>query len=1354
MVEATNGHPWQFELFILYAEPDTEFVRGYLLNAIGIAEADPRLILPSKYTLGRPIFEQLARAVERSRFTVLVVSRAALADRWSDHGQILAVSLAASGEQRLIPLYLDDIDAQLTVRYLVPLKFYDRADWPDEAAKLRRLLDQPAPAPSVLVCPYPGLEPFSRHQANLFFGREDQVRTLVQELEAGNHRLCIIGPSGSGKSSLVQAGLLPKLERGSAVRSPWLVRSVRATAQPSARLAEALAIEHPTAISAAVSALLASAGRTRLVVFVDQLEELFTLAAPAERERCMAVVRELTADPRCAVVVALRADFFGALMECGLWDTFERGRFHVTPLRPEDLRRAIEEPAVRAGVYLDKALTQRLLTDTAAEPGALPLLQATMLELWDALEDRSRGGTNRYLTLADYEQLGDGAGTTIATALARRANAAMNHLTTAQRAIARRLLLSLVAFGDAMRHTRRPQRVATLRAAEDPEQFDHVVATLVARRLLTTDHDRDSAGRGEATLDLSHEALIAAWPELRSWVDTDRRDEQRKRALFAKVAEWRDHGDVKLLDAVELLDAERWLTTDGARAGIVPGLRELALRSRAELDAVRRQRDEAHRLLARSYQEHGRQLVIQGRPMRALPYLVAARRVDDGRGVREANTALRLLFAEAARSLPIAAVAHRDSIARAVFSADGRHVATASRDHTVVVWNPSTGEPLVTLDHPDAVLDAAFSPDGKLLVTAGADHLARVWDLGSGALSRAPLAHRDRVHVAMFSPDGSRILTASWDRAIRIWNAASGAPICPPIDQPANITGVQFYPDGHRFVVARKHRDACVHEAAAGGLICVLGHGEVVRSTELSRDGTRIVTASSDRTARVWDAASGAAIAEIAHDRPVSHATFAPDGRRILSICDDHARVWDAASGAPVSPVIRHAARVTAAGFSSDGTRIVTSWDRTAQIWDAASGAPWSVPFEHPREVLSAAFGPGDHHVITAGADDTARTWSAGARLSSYVPLAHARQWVTSVAFDAGGERIVTAGADCTARIWSVDTGHLVVPALAHDKRVIAASFSPDGAHVLSISSNIATVWDSTTGSRRLQLRHEASSSMTSAAFSPDGTRIVTAGNDHQVKIWDTASGDLLDELAHPRAVTFAAFSPDGARIASACADGRARIWHGGEAWCLPHDDTVSHAAFRRDGRHLVTASKDRTARIWDVATAVPCAPAIRHPEPVVRAVFSPDGSRVVTLSGHTARLWDATSGKPVLDPLEHRGRVHAASFSPDGALLAVAADGGHAWLWDLDSGKLLPPLFEHAARVNDVAFSADATRLATASGDSIARLWQLVFDGRSLAEWSADASRCPYELLDGILVERSLDRMSSTSIPAGDLRQ
>jgi WD40 repeat protein len=152
---------------------------------------------------------------------------------------------------------------------------------------------------------------------------------------------------------------------------------------------------------------------------------------------------------------------------------------------------------------------------------------------------------------------------------------------------------------------------------------------------------------------------------------------------------------------------------------------------------------------------------------------------------------------------------------------------------------------------------------------------------------------------------------------------------------------------------------------------------------------------------------------------------------------------------------------------------------------------------------------------------------------------------------------------------------------------------------------------------------------------------------------------------------------------------------------------------------------------------------------------FSPDGTRIVTVSGNTARLWDAASGKPVLDPLEHRGRVHAASFSGDGALLAVAVHDGSAWIWDLGSGKPLASPFIHAARVNDVAFSADGTRLATASGDSIVRLWTLTPEDRSLVEWSRLAGRCPYDLLDGILVERSfVDSMSDPSRPAGNMRR
>ncbi|HWO21217.1 MAG TPA: TIR domain-containing protein [Kofleriaceae bacterium] len=1350
MTEAEASATSDFDLFVLHARPDGGFVRGYLLPALGLAEDSPRVMLPSKYKLGRPVLMELERAIRTSRFTLLVVSRASRTDGWAEIGRLLAATLAESGEHRLIPLLLDDSPLELDIKYLVPLELQDRADWDAQAARLRRLLEQPIPAEVRIACPYPGVAPFQRHDSGRFFGRDRMIHDIVQRMEAGARRLCIIGPSGCGKSSLVQAGVLSWLERGGTRGDRFVARILRPGPEPMAQLARALSPREPSSRGdhghslRTLVAELVEPERPRLALFVDQLEELFTLEDSAARARFAEALHALADDPRCWILTAVRADFFGALMESELWPDFEHGRCEITPLRGRELRDAIAMPAQTQGVVLDTALVERLVADTAAEPGALPLLQATLVELWDALWHRARAsagaGAGRYLILEDYEQLGGDGRTGIAAALARRADAALASLPASRRDVARRVLLGLVSFGEGRTHTRRQQRLAALREREDPDELDATVAALIERRLVTAD-----TGPAGPTLDLSHEALITAWPMLRHWIEKYRADEERKRVLIAKVLEWnearrRGFEDAKLLDAVELLDAERYLAEGAASAGFIPGLAELVERSRAALEAIRRQRDEARHLLALSYQERGRQLLLQGRSMGALPYLLRARELAETIGPREISALLPMLFAEAARMLPLAAIAHADRIARLAFSPDGARLATASRDRTARIWDAATGAPRCPpLVHGDAVLDAAFDDGGRRLVTASADGKVRIWDAATGEELLPPIEHGDAAHLASFGAGDRLILTAAWDRTARLWDGDTGAPRSPPLVHGGKIAAARLSPDGRLLVIAGAHRAVRVWNAGTGELLLELVHADIVRTAAFSADGARIVTASADRTARLWDARTGQELLVITHDASVSRAELSPDGRHVLTTCGVAARVWDAVSGEPVSPPIEHEARIAGAAFGADGEHVITaSFDRTVRSSDMASGRPIALPFEHTREVLHVALDRGGQRIATATADGTARVWSVERERARSLSLAHARRWINGLAFDRGGARLATAGADGTVRLWQLAGGTAAGPVLRHDHPVHAAAWSPDGTRLVAVAGPQAVVWDPETGARLRILEHDQA--LSAAVLSPDGARLATACRDGTLRVWDARSAAREPRVvhAHPAPVTGAWFGPADAGLASACADGHARLWRDEhELLLLPHEDTVTHAAFSTDGRRIATASRDQTARVWDRATGAPCSPPIRHADEVRRVAFSPDGARLLTISGTTTRVWDAASGRPVIDSLEHRGRVHAARFSPDGALIATASEDGTAWLWDALAGKPVAPPLAHPERVNDLAFSPDGALIATASGDPIARVWRLEHDGRSLAAWSQLATLCPYALADDVLVER-----------------
>ncbi len=495
----------------------------------------------------------------------------------------------------------------------------------------------------------------------------------------------------------------------------------------------------------------------------------------------------------------------------------------------------------------------------------------------------------------------------------------------------------------------------------------------------------------------------------------------------------------------------------------------------------------------------------------------------------------------------------------------------------------------------------------------------------------------------------------------------------------------------------------------------ILASQATLWSAAFSPDGNHIVTASEDGTARIWDAATGEPIGAVlkGHKGDVFSAAFSPDGNRIVTASGDGtARIWDAATGEPIgAPLTGHEKEVNSAAFSRDGKRIVTaSMDGTARIWDAETGQP----IGEPLNVRGIANGL---------APDTRRR----------IIIDYA---VVSAAFSPDGKRIVTASDDNTARLWDAATGEAIgAPFIGHDERVLSAAFSPDGKRIVTASlDGTARIWDAETGQQvgaPLTTSEEAASrtndshnrgnisvnhGMLSAAFSPDGKRIVTASADKTARLWDAETGEQIGTplKGHDDAVNSAAFSPDGKRIVTSSRDGTVRLWNTDidRPISLPltgHEDAVNSAAFSSDGKQIVTASDDETARIWDAITGEPIGTPLRgHFLGVNSAAFSLDSKRVVTASeDETARIWDAVTDKPIGAPLiGHEGKVFSAAFSPDGKRIVTASGDGTARIWDAATGALIHLLAGHKGEVHSAVFSPDGKRIVTASADKTLRLW------------------------------------------------
>ncbi len=645
---------------------------------------------------------------------------------------------------------------------------------------------------------------------------------------------------------------------------------------------------------------------------------------------------------------------------------------------------------------------------------------------------------------------------------------------------------------------------------------------------------------------------------------------------------------------------------------------------------------------------------------------------------------------------------HGNFIYSAVFSPDGQKILTACEDGTAKLWNLD-GKPLNgKIKHEARIMSAMFSPDGQKILTASWDKTAKLWALEGRFLKE--FKHNGPVTSGAFSSDGRLILTASRDGTAKLWNL-EGEPLA-DFKHDSAVSSAVFSAYGSQILTASWDKTAKLWDLA-GKLMTVLRHDGAVESAMFSPDGKHILTASWDKTAKLWDLA-GKQLTVLRHDGAVESAVFSNDGTRILTASrDKSAKMWDL-QGNPLV-ILEHAEAVSSAVFSEDGQWILTaSKDGTTKLWNL-EGKLWASLIKHGGEISTASFSPDGSQIITTSFDGTARVWELKSNL--LVDLKH-KEAVTSVSFSPDGRRILTASRDHTARVWDIK-GNLLSDLNQHTGVVYSAVFSPDGSRIITASNDgTAKLWDSQ-GNFLLNLQHNGP--VSSAVFSPKkGDNILTASLDQSAKLWDL-QGNLINRFATPDiALSSASFSPNGNWILTASVGSTVKIWNkqGKELAELEHNGAVSSAVFSPVSLKILTASNDGTAKVWDIQGKL-LANLDKHKGVVSSAVFSPDGRLILTASyDGTSRVWDL-EGKPRVE-LKHDRAVLSAVFSADGRRIVTASEDGTARLWNL-SGELHATLNKHKGVVISAVFSPDGRRILTASEDGTAKVW---FTPEAIFEW------------------------------------
>jgi WD40 repeat protein/energy-coupling factor transporter ATP-binding protein EcfA2 len=1218
--------------------------------------------------------------------------------------------------------------------------------------------------------PFPGLRPFRESETHLFFGRNAQVDELLTEL-ARSRFVAVMGASGSGKSSLVTAGLLPALHGGLSkeLGAAWRIASFRPGGNPIRNLATALAAPNVLGVEGSDpstnsdhleatlrrSALgLADAARReqgtrdgRVLVVVDQFEELFRFQGatndvrPSDRSDFVQLLIEAArdGDAHVDVIITMRSDYLGDCAQFEqLPETINDGLYLVPRLTRSQMREAITGPVAVGGGTIAPRLVQRILNDARSDPDVLPVVQHALMRTWDLWA--AEGATKSPIDLVHYE-----AGGGLEEALARHADEALHELSDDRgRRIAELTFKRLTELDVDGREGRRPSPLVEIAAVAGAtvDEVNDVIGRFAqqGRSFLNVSND--------GVVDISHESLIRQWPRLRNWVRAEARSRDIYRRLTNAAERW-GRGEAALLRDPDLQIATNWwaetlpnqVWADRYDPGFEPAVayldrsRRAATRRRLSIAAgalglgvlavvfglltLRANRSE-RLAVARQLSAVSVELGPEQRTQSILTALQALRTTEgDGFRLPEAEEALRGAMGDPLGvRLPdaLGQQGHTEEITSLSLSPDGRWLATGSLDDTALLWDlqSPTQDPTPLQGHQDDVVVVAFDPTGKWLATADSAGGALLWDMQDREAGPVSLpGHHGRVMALAFSPDGNWVATGGEDSTVWLSDHS-----------------------------ARSEEDLRLE---TDGFVITLA---------FSPDGSRLAAGNGDDLARVWDMGeTGSSPKELGHDGDVSALAFSPDSQSLATGSrDGNARIWDLTARSPEPLSLPHGDSVLGVAISPDGRWLATGGENNAaRLWDltnTARVADTSVPLVHSGSVEEVAF-TADGLLVTGGHDNAASLYDPNHLTVEPTALGGP---VSALTVNLNTNQVAIGSDEGSARIWDLDQRTTEPAILPHDADVTALAFHPDGDQLATgTADNEVNLWNvDDAGAEPTDLPSEKIEKFPDAQvealdFSPGGEVLVAGGGDQVLRIWDLESSRLeATEESLQHAIHALDFSPDGSLLAIGLDDNRVllRTVDDGDARPLHgHNADVTSIAFSANGEWLASGDQVGKILLWDPSDLDAGPISLGTVEgSVLTLEFSHDSARLVSGSrGGAVSVWSVPSGDSETvflgDP------VPSVAFSADGSLLAVAATT--ALLLDPDASRSADQtvrpvvLSSHREAVTEVAFSPSGG-LATGSADDTVRLWLSVEDlvelacrtaGRNLTEeeWKELVPGQPY---------------------------
>ena len=1248
--------------------------------------------------------------------------------------------------------------------------------------------------------PYKGLRAFQQADASDFFGRETLTEQLIDRLkeDAENARfLAVVGPSGSGKSSVVKAGLLPALRVGALENSDdWFVVEMVPGTDPMEELEAALlriAVNPPDSLLTQLTeddrGLLRAIKRvlpdddTELVLVIDQFEELFTLVEEEQqRAHFMDSLLVAATEPRSRIriLITLRADFYDRPLNYVSFGELIRQRTEVVlPLSTEELEHTITGPALRVGMVIEPSLVTAIISDVREQPGALPLLQYALTELFE------RRDGNR-LTLSAYQEIGGTLG-----ALAKRADELYEGLDDEGEEIARQMFLRLVTLGEGTEDTRRRALQSELLSiGDDPETMSMIIDAFGRYRLLTFDHDPSTRS---STVEVAHEALIRQWGRLRNWLMDNREELRLQRRLTSITEDWEESGKDPsyLVRGTRLEQFEEWIeTTDLALNDNERNYLNTSLEARKIREEEERQREEREEALELRSQNRLRALVGVMAVATVIAIILASfaftqsQDAQDARSTAESNAEQAEqseLNAQDARATAVSNAEQAELNAQQAEQAEleSNSLALAANARNALIENNTTLALALALEanntfspapievmrilaasaygsgvrhrfegHSASVLSAEFSADGTFSISTSVDGTIRIWNNESGETTQTITSDETIFTTAMFNSDTTLIVAGATDSHIYLFDVESGEEIRRFEGHQDTVMSVAFNSDGTQIASGGLDRTVRLWDTETGEELLLMNHIGVVLDVAISPNGLYAVSTSADefftgtnddaedRTVRIWDLRTGELTNVL--EPPTGYVrtvAISPDNQFILSGTwngtDGGTLVlWNIRTGRERQRFFGHTNIITGVGFSADSTTIYsTSWDRTLRVWDIDTGIETQRYEGFEDKLLNLSVSPDGEYILLSSGDYGGDVISADTEASADTSI-----WL----IDLKRRDEIIRYEDSQDWIWSLD--------ISDDDQYVVSGSGP--LNLPGAEYNVR-VWDVETGEVIHSLEAH-NGTVEGVAFSPDATTFASVAWDGKVILWDMATGEIIrqygdengahgfttdeDDSIVPTRVQSIIYHPNGESIATSGGDGSIILWDvatGEEVRRFEgHTSGVSKIDFNFDGTLLTSASGDRTVRLWEVETGEQIRQFIAsdnedghsHDSSVNDVTFSPDGTMILSSSwDSTLRLWDVETGEELNRFEGHNGPTMGIDFSPDGLTIISGSADTSVRVWEISTGQELLRFDAHQDWISEVQFLSDGRTAIAADQRNIMIMWEVASTTNQIQTWASD---------------------------------